>query len=216
MQDDCEGGSGVSASLEAIPKLARLLAVQQYTGPLLEGLIASVGGVDASLAKVASVALVEVLASSEATGQQQQQELLRSVAESLLEIWGRHARTTRMSGPLLKTADLLVTRIPEIVDVCVIPPAAPDAVATPAPAPVGPASAPDLTAPGDASSPASGPAAGDLAAKPFPDLLVALVRAEARQCTDVSRLLDSSSLLCHLLICSNPCQVGGMQGLSGC
>ena len=214
MQDDCEGGSGVSASLEAIPKLTRLLAVQQYTGPLLEGLIASVGGVDASLAKVASVALVEVLASSEATGQQQH-ELLRSVAGSLLEIWGRHARTARMSGPLLKTADLLVTRIPEIVDVCVIPPAAPDTVATTAAAPSGPASTPDLTTLGEAS-PAGGPAAGDLSAKPFPDLLVALVRAEARQCTDVSRLLDSSSLLCHLLTCSNPCQVGAMQGLSRC
>ena len=91
-----------------------------------------------------------------------------------------------MSGPLIKTADLLVTRAPEVLGVRMTPLAAED---TPRPS----------------SSPS-------VAGTPFPDLLVALVRAEARQCNDVSRLLDAATLLCHLLTCPNPCQVGTAVG----
>ncbi|PNH09641.1 Tubulin-specific chaperone D [Tetrabaena socialis] len=51
---------GAAAPLEALQRVVvRLLAVPPFTGPLLEGLVASIGGVDASLAKVASAALLE-------------------------------------------------------------------------------------------------------------------------------------------------------------
>lgn len=48
-----DAGAGVAGSLEHIPLLSGLLPIKAYTVPLLEGLIASVGGVDASLAKAA-------------------------------------------------------------------------------------------------------------------------------------------------------------------
>ena len=202
-QEDSVGGSGVAASLEAVPRLARLLPVPQYTGPLLEGLVASVGGVDASLARVASGALVDVVAgrSSAAEQQSQRQQLLEKVAGCLLEMWGRHAKTARMAGPLMRCADLLATRAPELLEVRV---AAEDAAS--AAGPVGAGNT--IRAPVSASA-----AAIPTATVPFPDRLVALVRTETRQCTDVPRLLDASALLCHLLPCGNPCQASAVAGL---
>ena len=203
-QEDSVGGSGVAASLEAVPRLARLLLVPQYTGPLLEGIVASVGGVDASLARVASGALVDVVAGRSSAGEQQlqRQQLLEKVAGCMLEMWGRHAKTARMAGPLMRCADLLATRAPELLEVHV---AADDAASAAGPA----------GAAGDAiGAPVSASAASISTAKvPFPDRLVALVRAETRQCTDVPRLLDASALLCHLLPCGNPCQASAVAGL---
>ncbi|MEW5308920.1 MAG: hypothetical protein WDW38_000840 [Sanguina aurantia] len=58
-----EGGDAAgSVSLDSIPRLAALLGTHPaYTTHLLEGLVASIGGVDNTLAKAASSALVDVL-----------------------------------------------------------------------------------------------------------------------------------------------------------
>lgn len=75
------------ASLEAVPCMVRLLALPEpaYQAPLLEGVVASIGGVDASLAKAAGGALVEVVA-------QAGQPLAQQLAALLLQLWAREAR----------------------------------------------------------------------------------------------------------------------------
>ena len=60
----------------------------------MEGLTASIGGLDASLATTASAALVDVLSCDPGSGADDEAapQLLVEVTGCLLEIWGRHAR----------------------------------------------------------------------------------------------------------------------------
>jgi hypothetical protein len=78
------------ASLAVVPRIARLLQVPVYRLHVLEGLVASIGGVDASLSKAASAALLEQL------GQQEQApavagQLQQDVAGLLLRLWQQEA-----------------------------------------------------------------------------------------------------------------------------
>jgi chemotaxis protein histidine kinase CheA len=94
------------ASLAVVPRIAGLLRLPWYRPRVLEGLVASIGGVDASLAKAASAALLQQLAQQPRTGQaaqQQQQQrpggsaaapaldLRAHAAELLLQLWQREA-----------------------------------------------------------------------------------------------------------------------------
>ena len=65
--------------------------------PLMEGLTASIGGLDASLGAAASSALVQALTSARSGeerrgGTEVGPELLMGVTDCLLDIWSRHAR----------------------------------------------------------------------------------------------------------------------------
>lgn len=88
------------ASLACVARLAALLQLPYYRLALLKGLVACVGGVDASLAKAAATALlaqVEVLPAAAAvvqgvSGSQQHRGEVRSdVAGLLLKLWQQHA-----------------------------------------------------------------------------------------------------------------------------
>lgn len=47
----------------------------------------------------------------------------------------------------------------------------------------------------------------------FPASLVGYARAATRQCNDLPRLLDAACLLCHLLAYPNPCRLSAYQGV---
>ena len=124
-----------SSSLDTLSRLAPLLCVPEFMPQLLEGFAASIGGVDASLSKQASAALMDAL-EAETTRQQQPGAgpdagaqppsstmpaathqcsaggvgIHARVSACLLEIWSRHAKSARMSVPLLRTALLLVCK----------------------------------------------------------------------------------------------------------
>ena len=97
------------------------LVKEWYVGPILEGLVASIGGFEASLSKASSTGLVQALSSNDQGGG----ELLQLVAARFVNIWARQARTARMSVPLLRSAELLVSRVPEILRVKVPHPDSP-------------------------------------------------------------------------------------------
>lgn len=87
------------ASLAGVAKLGGLLHLPWYRMPLLEGLVASVGGVDASLAKAASAALLAQLedapavqgdgdsAAAAAAARAAQRSLGEDVAQLLVQLW---------------------------------------------------------------------------------------------------------------------------------
>ncbi|KAG2492086.1 hypothetical protein HYH03_009582 [Edaphochlamys debaryana] len=202
---------GVSASLEALTcVVVRLFAVQPYTAPLLEGLVASVGGVDASLSKVASAALTEALAAAAAAdggadgavgASVQDAPLLHAVCGDLLDIWARNPKSARLATPLLRTALLLLTKVPAAAEVRLTRPPPAQAVAA-------------ASGSGDASPAESGSGSGDGAGSRFVDHLVEAVRAETRGVADVARLLDAAVVLCHLVpYDTGHCRTSALQGL---
>jgi hypothetical protein len=83
------------ASLACVPRLGALLQLPWYRRPVLEGLVASIGGVDASLSKEASAALLAQVSSSSTAvaghgtngGSSSKAELHSSVAGLLLQLW---------------------------------------------------------------------------------------------------------------------------------
>ena len=211
---------GVSASLEALQRVVvQLLPVAPYTGHLLEGLAASIGGVDNSLAKVASAALLEALASAGASGvggaevaaadgvtgasesgsgsgsgQAAQAALVAAVCGHLLDIWSRHAKSPRMATPLLRTALLLLTKAPGAADTLLPRP--------PPPAPPAQAAEAGSAAPAATSTSAGGvgsSAPGGLQSR-WVDHLVEAARAETRGCGDVARLVEAAAVLAHLAV----------------
>ncbi|KXZ49841.1 hypothetical protein GPECTOR_19g292 [Gonium pectorale] len=204
---------GAAASLEALQIIAvRLLAAPPYTEPLLEGLVASIGGVDASLSKAASQALLDAVAAAPppapaaaedgavASGSGRQ-SLLSAVAGSLLDVWSRHAKSSRMATPLLRTALLLLTKAPGAADVLLPRP-------------------PPLQAARGALPPADAAAATAVPPAPPPcgpsrwvDHLVECGRAETRGCSDVGRLMEAASLLCALVAPPGHCRTSALQGL---
>ena len=80
--------------LQSITSFAALLRLSALRGPLLEGLAASIGGLDASLAAAAASALVEALTAADSTGGggEAGPQLLLGAADCLLDLWSRHAR----------------------------------------------------------------------------------------------------------------------------
>jgi hypothetical protein len=96
LPDDAAELAGV-ASLACVAKLGSLLRLQWYRLPLLEGLVASIGGVDASLAKAASAALLSQLEEDSAAAAavvagaadetSAKQSLREDVAALLLQLW---------------------------------------------------------------------------------------------------------------------------------
>lgn len=100
LPEDAAELAGV-ASLACVGRLGALLLLPWYRGAVLEGLVASIGGVDAALAKEASAALLAQVGSRDgsnssssagaADGQAPAEagsaELRGSVAELLLQLW---------------------------------------------------------------------------------------------------------------------------------
>jgi hypothetical protein len=195
-------GGGAAASLEALSQLvARLLAVRPYGPALLEGLVASLGCVDASLSRAAAAALVDTLAAA-ATATERGGEgeaepraacgLLVAVAGDLMDVWARHARSGRLAGPLLRTAALLLARAPG---------AGPDGVA-------------ELRLPRPPPEQAAGPgAAAAGGGSRFGDHLAEAARAETRGCADVARLCEAAGLLAALVPTPGHCRRSSLQGL---
>jgi len=102
-------------SLSALPSVARLLCYSELQEPLLEGLACSIGGLDASLAKAASDALVEGIGSLVGRDHDGDDDddgnlLLSTVATSYINVWKKWSKSTRMATPLLITADVLVSK----------------------------------------------------------------------------------------------------------
>ncbi|GBF90082.1 tubulin-folding cofactor D [Raphidocelis subcapitata] len=166
---DAADAAGV-ASLAAIGGLSALLDAPAYTAPLLEGLVASIGGVDASLSKAASGALISALEADDdaaAGGAAVGAGLRARLPAALVALWERERAcgSSRLSLPLMRTAHLFIT-------------------------------AGGLA---DAPVPA-GAAAGDAppAPAPFASRALALARSELRACGDVPRLLEGASLLAAL------------------
>lgn len=285
-----EGGEAAgSVSLDSIPRLAALLGLHPaYTSHLLEGLVASVGGVDNTLARAASSALVDALhtaslsnkpllptsqhASSSTDTQQEcgsQQSVSRGhrhlasdVAHQFLCLWQRHAKSSRLATPLLRCADLLVTKT-DILRVQLAPPASQHTLSpatAPTPASASPAAEQHTTSSAAGAEEACGTAASKPDSSPnnsvvppeqtavakartetsleaasppvvcsaspalpssdpststewFAHGLIQLARSETRMCTDVGRLLDAASLLCHLLATGEPGRTSALQGL---
>lgn len=174
-------------SLDAITPLACLMrAAAPYRCALLEGLISSVGGIDAQLTKVAAAALLAQLADGGDGG-----GFAADVAADFAAIWRVHARSARMARPLLRAADLLVTRCPELCSV-VIPSTNTNTINT------------------DAASTHT----ATHTSAPWCVEVTSLARAETRQCTDVPRLMDAATLLSHLIACPvTECHVSAYQGL---
>lgn len=79
---------------QSISSFAALLRLPALRPPLLEGLAASIGGLDASLGAAAGSALVEALTSagSGGGGGESGPQLLLGVVDSLVDLWSRHAR----------------------------------------------------------------------------------------------------------------------------
>ncbi|GIL68790.1 hypothetical protein Vafri_22026 [Volvox africanus] len=201
---DAADAGGLTASLEALHCIVvRLLSEPAYTKPLLEGLVASIGGIDNSLAKVASAALLEALAEApsqcaahdagtDASGSGQP-PLLKAVTGHLLDIWSRYTKSSRLATPLLRIAVLLITKAPDVAEVRLPRPPPPQAAVTD----------PECTTDGSSMAPSSR----------FVDHLVEAVRAETRGCADVARLVDAGSLLCHLVAYGGHCRTSALQGL---
>ncbi|GLI66672.1 hypothetical protein VaNZ11_010602, partial [Volvox africanus] len=201
---DAANAGGVAASLEALHCIVvRLLGEPAYTKSLLEGLVASIGGIDNSLAKMASVALLEALAAvpsqraaadagADASGCGQP-PLLTAVTGHLLNIWSRYTKSSRLATPLLRFALLLITKAPDVAEVWLPRPPPPQTAVT------------DLacTTKGSSVAPSSR----------FVDHLVEAVRSETRGCADVPRLVDAGSLLCHLVAFGGHCRTSALQGL---
>ncbi|DBA68172.1 TPA: hypothetical protein ACH3X2_013907 [Trebouxia sp. C0005] len=88
--------------------VSALLAVPEYRRAVLEGLVASIGGLDASLCKEASAAFVQTLTAAGPEGEGSQ--LLADVAQALTDLWGHHARSPRLATPILRTAEVLLSQ----------------------------------------------------------------------------------------------------------
>ncbi|KAL6757954.1 armadillo-type protein [Haematococcus lacustris] len=225
------------AGLQLVHAMAGLLgSTPRYCGPLLEGLVASIGCVDAQLAKAASAALLaalspapslhasspaplaaapaassppsaEAAASEVAPAVEEAPVLLQLAAEHLVKLWVKHARSPRMAGPLIKVADLLVTHVPEALTVQL---ACPTTVAS---AVLKAAALAQPPLPSTPQPPAPSGQAGAGLVCTLPEVVVELTRAETRMCSDVAKLLDAAALLCHLLAVTNPCRTSAYQGL---
>lgn len=88
------------ASLACVPRLGALLQLPWYRRGVLKGLVASIGGVDASLAKETSAALLAQVgkdsssgpeAGAEATAAANSAELRSSIAGLFLQLWHQEA-----------------------------------------------------------------------------------------------------------------------------
>lgn len=176
-------------SIEAVPRLASLLLFPAYLEPVLEGLVASIGGVDVSLHQAALQALKDIVqqqekaAAAPAAGSQASSQaaatsppdqrvsgsaFLQALAAALLSVWRRQARTSRMAIPLIRTAKELLAK----------------------------SSMQGLQLP-DGSS--------------FAAQVLELTRAEARQCPDVSRLLTAVDLIAYMATVGEPCRSAALQ-----
>ena len=83
--------------MQVLTSYAALLRFPFLQMPLMEGLTASIGGLDASLGAAASSALLQALTSAGSQhekrgGTESGAQLLMGVTDCLLDIWGRHAR----------------------------------------------------------------------------------------------------------------------------
>ncbi|KAG2446099.1 hypothetical protein HXX76_000699 [Chlamydomonas incerta] len=247
---EAAAAGGVSASLEALQRVVvQLLPVAPYTGYLLEGLAASIGGVDNSLAKVASAALLEALAcasgagsvgdgagagiaaaadggagagasgSGSGNGLTTAVALAALVSGHFLDIWARHAKSSRMATPLLRTALLLLTKAPGAADALLPRPPPMQAAAAAASSAAGGEADSVSTAPAPAAASSSargveGPQSVAESQSRWVDHLVEAARAETRGCGDVARLLEAAALLAHLAVVPPP-RAGAAGGACG-
>eukprot|EP00884_Botryococcus_braunii_P022550 jgi/Botrbrau1/897/Bobra.0167s0018.1 len=88
-----------------VSHMARLLLEPALCESVLEGLAASVGGLDTSLAQAAGSSLMGVILEGGGSADTQQR-----VADKLIQIWQRKTHSARMAVPLLRTAALLLSQ----------------------------------------------------------------------------------------------------------
>jgi hypothetical protein len=170
----------------------------------LEGLVASIGGVDASLSKAASAALLAQLeAASDADAQRQQQQQQEGLEEGegadgglqarlpveLVRLWEREraAESSRLSLPLLRAAHLLIT----------------SGGLGGVPVPLGPPepNQDDTTTNTTTitTNNTNGSSSGEQPpTQPFAALALQLCRLELRACADIPRLLEGATLVAAL------------------
>ncbi|KAF6263485.1 armadillo-type protein [Scenedesmus sp. NREL 46B-D3] len=208
LPDDAAELAGV-ASLACVAKLGGLLQLQWYRLPLLEGLVASIGGVDASLAKAASAALLSQLeggataaaaAAEVAAATPEVRSLREDVAALLLQLWQTQTGSLRLSLPLIKTAALLITH------------AGFAGVSVSGSAVDIPAAATSATAAAAAANDDSKQLAAAGAARSFAWGALQLLKQELRGCSDVSKLLEGASLMAQLA-CIGDCSGSAIQSV---
>lgn len=201
------------ASLACVARLAALLQLPWYRPAVLEGLVASIGGVDASLAKEASLALLAQVCRKESSsssgtdssnpGEGNSAEpavgsavLRASVAGLLLQLWRQEAGSARLSLPLIKSAALLLTHA--------------DFAGVPASTPLDPGAAAtgDATTAAAADAPVAGSKAAadaDSGSSSFAWGVLQQLKVELKGCGDVLKLLEGASLLAQLACVPDCC-----------
>eukprot|EP00891_Asterochloris_glomerata_P000594 jgi/Astpho2/594/Aster-x0445 len=90
------------ATLQGLPAVVAILQVPAYQTALLEGLAASIGGLDSSLSKAASAAVLRLVEQHPSSG------LADSLLAALHTVWQQHAHSPRLAIALLRTADMLL------------------------------------------------------------------------------------------------------------
>ncbi|KAI8474637.1 MAG: armadillo-type protein [Monoraphidium minutum] len=192
---DAVDAAGV-ASLAAVDRLAALLDAPAYSARVLEGLVASIGGVDAVLSKAAAAALLRRLDDARGGGGGGGGGAAARLPAELILLWEREraCESSRLSLPLLRAAHLLLTA-GDAAD-APVPAAAPAPAA--APPPCDAAQTPDKPLGGEQQAAAAAlpqKQGADCAAAPFAVRALELARAELRGCGDVPRLLEGAALV---------------------
>lgn len=95
-----EDGITQFGTADGIPKMAHFLDTRQYQFPVLEGLVASLGGLDKSLSDLVKGALLQHVKNS--ISDQDGGKVLQFVT-LVLDVWQKHGRSSRMATPVLKT-----------------------------------------------------------------------------------------------------------------
>lgn len=95
-----EDGITQFSTSDGIPQMTIFLDTEQYQHPVLEGLVASLGGLDKSLSDIVKSALVQHVQKLISA---QNESKVNLFIDLILDIWQKHCRSPRMATPVLKT-----------------------------------------------------------------------------------------------------------------
>jgi tubulin-specific chaperone D len=94
----------------AVASFAQLIGVPELREALLEGMVYSIGGLDAQLSELSAEALIDALSTLS-------HDDVATVANSFCAVWSKHFKTKRMATPLLTATEVVLSRS-ELRDLC--------------------------------------------------------------------------------------------------